>query len=406
MPRKRNPIPSYRLHRQSGNAIVTVYASDGRRRDVLLGKYNTPESKAEYRRILSELDTSPAAQVRVTASKLASSTPVSKLTIAELLCLFLDFARQHYVRPDGSPGKELEDFHYSTIQLRELYDHTLAAEFGPLALKTVRNKMIEAGLSRKIINQRIGRIKFIFKWAVSEELLSPSVYHGLQAVAGLQPGKSGAKETKPVKPVTVADFERTLPYCSKPIAAMLRILRLTGMRPTELCGMKPQHLDMASSPWVYTPPDHKTANRGKERVIYFGPQAQLIIKPYLADCPDDDYVFSPLRERAKRLTELRRRRKTRVQPSQLDRSKPNPQRRLSDHYHYSVLTKNVGNACQKAGVKHWFPYQLRHLFATEVRRRDGLEAAQVLLGHSNLQVTQVYAERNLQLAKETALAMG
>ena len=33
-------------------------------------------------------------------------------------------------------------------------------------------------------NRRIGRIKRAFKWAVAEELIPPSVFHGLQAVAG------------------------------------------------------------------------------------------------------------------------------------------------------------------------------------------------------------------------------
>ena len=52
------------------------------------------------------------------------------------------------------------------------------------------------------------------------------------------------------------------------------------------------------------------------------------------------------------------------------------------------------------------PNQLRHLFATEVRKAHGLEAAQVLLGHSRADVTQVYAERNLTLAARVANEIG
>ena len=49
---------------------------------------------------------------------------------------------------------------------------------------------------------------------------------------------------------------------------------------------------------------------------------------------------------------------------------------------------------QKTEVKrwriahHWHPNQLRHSYATKVRREHGLEAAQVLLGHSRADVTQ------------------
>ncbi len=47
-------------------------------------------------------------------------------------------------------------------------------------------------------------------------------------------------------------------------------------------------------------------------------------------------------------------------------------------------------------VERWHPHQLRHNYATDVRRRYGLEAAQILLGHSSALVTEaVYAERDL-----------
>ena len=44
--------------------------------------------------------------------------------------------------------------------------------------------------------------------------------------------------------------------------------------------------------------------------------------------------------------------------------------------------------------------------ATEIRRRFGLEAAQVILGHSKADVTQIYAERNPGKAIEVALQVG
>jgi hypothetical protein len=37
--------------------------------------------------------------------------------------------------------------------VRELYGSTNAADFGPLALKALRQKMIDAGKSRKYINK-------------------------------------------------------------------------------------------------------------------------------------------------------------------------------------------------------------------------------------------------------------
>jgi integrase len=57
-------------------------------------------------------------------------------------------------------------------------------------------------------------------------------------------------------------------------------------------------------------------------------------------------------------------------------------------------------------VPRWHPNQLRHAAATEIRRKFGLEAAQVVLGHSRADVTQVYAKRDGKLAGEVARLIG
>jgi hypothetical protein len=46
MPRQPS-VSSYRLHKQSGQAIVTLRDGLGNCHDVLLGEYGTPESRAE-----------------------------------------------------------------------------------------------------------------------------------------------------------------------------------------------------------------------------------------------------------------------------------------------------------------------------------------------------------------------
>ena len=58
-------------------------------------------------------------------------------------------------------------------------------------------------------------------------------------------------------------------------------------------------------------------------------------------------------------------------------------------------------------AKHcWSPNQLRHAAGTDVRRQFGAEAAQVTLGHANLEVTEIYAERNEKLAAEIMQKIG
>lgn len=45
---------------------------------------------------------------------------------------------------------------------------------------------------------------------------------------------------------------------------------------------------------------------------------------------------------------------------------------------------------------HWSPNQLRHAALTRVRKEAGLDAARGVAGHSKVETTQIYAERDFQ----------
>jgi site-specific recombinase XerC len=58
-------------------------------------------------------------------------------------------------------------------------------------------------------------------------------------------------------------------------------------------------------------------------------------------------------------------------------------------------------------AKHcWSPNQLRHSRATIIRERYGIEAAQVVLGHSDPRVTEIYAERDFAAAARIMREIG
>src|SRR5262245_32601021 len=52
--RRKGEPPRYRLHKHSGQAVVSLPRGDGTYRDVLLGPYDTPESRLEYARVIAE----------------------------------------------------------------------------------------------------------------------------------------------------------------------------------------------------------------------------------------------------------------------------------------------------------------------------------------------------------------
>jgi site-specific recombinase XerC len=54
----------------------------------------------------------------------------------------------------------------------------------------------------------------------------------------------------------------------------------------------------------------------------------------------------------------------------------------------------------------WNPNQLRHSRATVIREQFGVEAAQVVLGHSDPRITQIYAQKNFDLAAKVMQQIG
>jgi site-specific recombinase XerC len=70
--------------------------------------------------------------------------------------------------------------------------------------------------------------------------------------------------------------------------------------------------------------------------------------------------------------------------------------------HFSILSR--GNSKLKQKKNGFLEVPLRHLAATEVRRKHGLEAAQVLCGHKHASTTEIYAEvdheKGIQVVRE------
>jgi integrase len=248
-------IPSYRLHKQSGQAVVTLPDGFGNRRDVLLGKYGTSQSRAEYARVIAEWEANGRRLPRP-----ADAGP--ELSVNELILSYWRFAEGYY-RKNGQPTKQLDRVQRSLRPVRELYGHTPARDFGPKALKAVRERMVQAGWRRGYVNSCIGCVKRLFKWAVENELVPPSVYQGLMAVGGLKKGRTEARETERVRPVADEHVEAVLPLLTPPVRAMVRVQRLSGMRPGEVVLMRPCDIDRARGlTWVYRPESHKTEHHG------------------------------------------------------------------------------------------------------------------------------------------------
>jgi integrase len=396
-PRK---IPSYTRHKASGQAVVRI-----NNQDFYLGGYGTPVSYEKYHRLVAEHFPNGPEHGGETSSITPLLRPNGDLSVMELVAAYWLHAKEYYVK-NGNPTSEQASLRLAFRPLLELYGHAECRNFGPLALAAVRNKMIETRITRKRINQHVGRIRRMFKWGVSREMLPADVFQALATLEGLRKGRTKAKESQPVKPVSEEHVQAVLPFLQPQVRDMVRLQRKIGCRPQEVILIRPCDVDRSQDPWIYTPSSHKCEHLELERKIPIGSEGQKILFPWLDRAPGS-YCFSPRESREAYFDERRRNRKTPHTPSSRNRQRMvNPKRKPRERYTTSGYDYAVARACKKAKVPHWHPNQLRHTVATEVRSKYGLEGSQVVLGHSTANITQVYAERDFEFAKQIMKEIG
>jgi integrase len=383
--------PKYRRHKVTGQAVVTI---DGR--DVYLGKYGTAKSKEAYRRIVG--------QWMQNGGRLPENPYAA--TVAEVIVAYKRFATSYYVK-DDRPTNEVRMIAAAAKIVRQLYGHTAAAEFGPLALKACRAEMIRKDWCRSHANKQADRIKRMFKWATSEELIPGSVYESLRCVVGLKRGRTEAREGRKVRPICDADVLATVEHLPPVVRDMVQLQRLTGARPGEICNIRPGDINRSGEVWEYVPESHKTEHHERERVIFIGPKAQRILLPYLLR-PADVYCFSPREADSRRRAAQHEVRRTPISCGNRPGSnrKAKPRRSPGDKYDRNSYGRAIRRAAEQAGVGAWSPHRLRHSFATEVRKSYGLEAVQVTLGHAKASTSEIYAERDFALAARVAKEVG
>ena len=157
--------PTYRHYKPKNLAMVVI---DGHAH--YLGKYDSPESRERYHRLVAELHGGRLEKYREPTEAV---TGVG-LTVNELILAYVHFVDGYYVK-DGRPTVEPGNIRLVLRIVRRLYGSTRASTFGPLALKAVRDEMVRADNCRSEINRRVGRVVRMFKWGVSEELVPPGV---------------------------------------------------------------------------------------------------------------------------------------------------------------------------------------------------------------------------------------
>lgn len=320
--------------------------------------------------------------------------------------LWEEARRESRHRPDGSSVGEICDSFAAYV--REYYSPSGAAEcvcamrylrevFGDRCMNemihtdmlAVRDAMLRnPRLARTTVNRYMSVLcRRLMPWALDQGLIRAATKVELSQVEGLKRGRCKARECPPVMEAKDADIDAAAAAMVPSTADMVRVHRLTGMRPGEICSMRREDIDRGVTPWVYRPAHHKNDWRGEwgqPRAVLIGPKAREILSRRWGD-ETHGPLFSPAGAFSEWLEAKREARKSPFYPcrdEKFSRAKPDATRRPGDSWRPCEYNHAIQHAIGRAGCGHFTANQLRHAFATEVRRKFGLEACRAVLGHS------------------------
>lgn len=309
-------------------------------------------------------------------------------TVEDVCAAYCEHARTYYRHADGTPTSEVANVTTGVRLFREIFGDAALAELTHSDMLALRDALIRSGVARVTVNRRLAIVKRLLAWALDEAYISATVKAELSQVQPLKRGRSAAPERAPVREVADDVIEKTIAHMMPNTADMIRVHRLTGMRPDEICDLRWSAIDTSATPWIYRPGRHKNEWRGdfgQPRVILIGPRARAILERHR----EHEHPFSPALAVAEWISAKRA---AATSPARKSRADPHCPRRPGTAWTTDSYTGTIEAACLRAGTPRWSANRLRHSFATDVRRRFGLDATRAVLGHSTgARVTDRYS---------------
>jgi integrase len=342
------------------------------------------------------------------------------LSVAEAFAEFWRRGVQHF-----RDERVIDRFDQATKAVTPVCGHLPAASFGLGEMEDVRLGLLgrKPPLARGYINALMSAVKQVVAWLHAHKLVSAAVLADARALKALGPG-DGGRETGPVPPVEEWVVEATLPHLSPTVAAMVRVQRLTGARPGELCAMRPKDVSRAPAErvvvpgtgrsvsaqavgdrlvWLYCPGAHKNLRRGKPRVIAVGPEAQAVLGPLLERRASGEFVFRPADALSPARCEA-----LGVRDYYTVRSFRTAIRRAvarANRLRQEAAAKGAGGPVVL--LPPWHPHQLRHAAAEEIADVLDADAAGAALGHSaSRRALDSYVLASIRKAAEAAAKVG
>lgn len=280
---------------------------------------------------------------------------------------FLDYLKfQKRYSPHTITSYET-DLRFFFTFMAEQYNGVPVPEIKAAFIRSWLTELNEQGIVPKSINRKISTLKSFFKYHLKQGLVSTS------PMTGIISPKVSKRLPQYVQEKDMSNFFKNYPFTSDweggTHRLMMRLLYSTGMRRSELTGLRENQVDRYNNAV-------KVLGKGnKERVIPVGKELMDEMQHYMAEKRRmfeqfDDQVLLVKKTGAK----------------------------VTPGYVYQSVKYYLSQATT---IDKKSPHVLRHSFATHLMNNGAdLNAVKELLGHSSLAATQIYTHNTIEKLKD------
>ncbi len=277
---------------------------------------------------------------------------------------YLKFEKRYSAHTITAYQKDLQQFSDFLIHS---YDRPELISISHIHVRSWMVKLLESNIGARSINRKISTLRSFFNFLKREGLIDRN-----PCLKIITP-KIGKKLPHFVQEKNLAKlFDALIPDDFEELRnrLIIELMYCTGMRRSELIGLKDKNLDFAAN-------SIKILGKGnKERVLPLSERIIDKIQRYVQfrqefhkDRKMDDYLF---------LT--------------------GKGRKLYPKYVYNLVFKYLSTV---SSIEKRSPHVLRHSFATHLMNGGAnLNAVKELLGHANLSATQIYTHNSIEKLKE------
>jgi site-specific recombinase XerD len=274
----------------------------------------------------------------------------------------LDHCKLAVLNSLGSPASR-RVYEYAIDQFIAWYCSEPRLAFNRIVVVRYRMYLESRGLAANTINQQLAAVRRLAHEAADSGLLSPELAAGISRVKGLkQLGFRSGNWLSAEESSEVLKHAWGTSLRAKRDYAMLAILFVCGLRRSELVGLEMDEVQMRQGHWVVVD------------LIGKGGHIRTVPIPFWVKAALDGWTAA-----------------TGITEGRIFRAVSRTGKMWGDGISQNVVWYVVKTCCEKAGLEHIAPHDLRRTCAKLCHSNGGeIEQIQFLLGHASVQTTERY----------------